>query len=86
MKIIALISLAFLLLSATPTSVDEPEIMSYAQQCLLHEGTLEKTEDGFVYIKVSDDYIDGVLERLNDNQAEAPPYTKRRKQHHISAA
>jgi hypothetical protein len=73
-KIFIFLSLTFLLTSATPTILNEPEIMIYAQNCLPHHGVLEKTEEGFVYVKVSDEYIYEILNRLGDEEAVAPPY------------
>lgn len=73
-NIIALLISACLLISATPTIIDAPKILSFAEKCLSHEGTLNRTEEGFVYVKVTDDYIFETLKLLGDHTIEAPPY------------
>src|SRR3990172_3968337 len=62
-------------LCGTPTMVDAPEVMAYAEKSLPHQGRLMKTDCGFVYVKVSNDYI---LEALNElekeRKVEAPAF------------
>lgn len=73
-KLLSLILLSCVLISAVPTVIDAPQVLSYAQDCLAHKGPLEKTEDGFVYVKVSDDYIFETVELLGNGEIDPPPY------------
>ncbi|MBY0528993.1 MAG: hypothetical protein K2P51_02255 [Rhabdochlamydiaceae bacterium] len=63
-----------LLTASTPTVIDTPQVMQYAEQRLPHTGILEKTKEGLVYLKVSDDYINALLPLLKNNAVKAPPY------------
>jgi hypothetical protein len=73
-KTLVLLIFACLLISAAPTIIDAPKVLRFAQKCLSHEGVLNRTEEGFVYVKVPDDYIFETLKLLGDNTIEAPPY------------
>ena len=73
-KSLALLILSCFLISAVPTVIDAPQILNYAQGCLSHRGPLERAADGFVYVKVSDDYIFKTLKLLGNDAIEAPPY------------
>jgi hypothetical protein len=73
-KTFVLFLLSCLLISAVPTIIDAPHILNYAQECLAHKGSLGKTEIGFVYVKVSDDYIFETIKLLGDEGIEPPPY------------
>lgn len=63
-----------LLTGATPVPINEPEALKYTQTRLESIGTLEITVTGFVYVKVSNDYIDKTLALLNRPDVQAPPY------------
>jgi hypothetical protein len=73
-KTLVLFLFTCLFISAAPIIVDAPKILSFAEKCLSHEGPLNRTEEGFVYVKVSDDYIFETLKLLGDNAIKAPPY------------
>jgi hypothetical protein len=68
-RIFTLLLLLTLCISAVPTVIDAPQILTFAQQCLPHQGVLEKTEIGFVYVKVSDDYIYQTVKLLENGKA-----------------
>lgn len=59
---------------AVPTVLNEPEALKYAEMNLSHVGTLHKTDKGFVYLKVSDDYITQILPLLHNKNLQPPPY------------
>ncbi len=71
---IKLLFLSFLLISATPTIINDPEILQFAKQSMPHQGPLKKTEDGFVYVKVPNEYIVKALNYLKECSVEAPAY------------
>jgi len=74
-KILLSTVLSALLISSTPTVIDAPQIMTYAQQSLPHQGPLKKTSEGFVYVKVPNNYILKTLTELEkDRKVEAPAY------------
>jgi len=74
MKTLLLLLLCPFLLSATPTVVDAPEALQYAQEMLPHKGPLRRTNEGFVYVKVPNDYILEVLPLLHVGKVETPAY------------
>jgi len=37
-------------------------------------GTLKQTNDGFVYVKIDDDFIDGIFPLITDDNIKKPPY------------
>lgn len=51
----------------------EAAALTYAQQQLPKQGVLQKTDDGLLYLKVSDSYIYGLLPLL-PNVLSPPPY------------
>jgi hypothetical protein len=55
------------------TTVDEPQAFTYAQQQLPHQGVLQKTDDGLLYLKVTDRYVYELLPLLPDVLS-PPPY------------
>jgi hypothetical protein len=73
-KILLLTFLSSLLVSAIPTVIDAPQILTYAQESLPHQGPLRRTSEGFVYVKVPDDYILETLILLDHEKADAPAY------------
>ncbi|MBS0604602.1 MAG: hypothetical protein JSS60_06140 [Verrucomicrobia bacterium] len=73
-KSLFLLLLSSLLISATPTVIDAPEILNFAEQSMPHQGPLKKTSEGFVYVKVPNDYILETLTLLKVDKAEAPAY------------
>jgi hypothetical protein len=74
MRYLILFSAPIFLIASTPAIIDTPQVMQYAEQKLPHTGILQKTDDGLVYLKVSDDYITAILPLLKNNAIEAPPY------------
>ncbi len=69
-----LLLLSCFLISATPVIVEAPQVLDYAQEHLAHHGTLEMTKEGFIYVKVSDDYIFETVKLLADDAIQPPPY------------
>ncbi|MBJ7449089.1 MAG: hypothetical protein JHC93_01870 [Parachlamydiales bacterium] len=68
--------LPFLLFSMTVEFVDNPDLMSIAQNNLPHNGVLKITPEGFLYLKISDDYIFDLLPLISGQDIVAPPYFK----------
>lgn len=71
----------FLCLFATQTLLvaeveihHNPLLLEYANTHLSHFGFLKKTDDGFVYVKVSNAFINQLLPLLNQSQVKTPPY------------
>jgi len=55
------------------TTVDEPQAYTYAQSQLPRHGLLQKTNDGLLYLKVTDRYVYELLPLL-PNVLSPPPY------------
>jgi hypothetical protein len=66
--------LSCLLISATSVEIEAPHILHYAQTHLPQIGPLEMTPEGFVYVKVPDDYIFALIEKIGKEEIESPPY------------
>jgi hypothetical protein len=62
-------------LCETPAIVNAPRIMAYAEKSLPHQGRLMKTDNCFLYLKVSNDYIIEALNELGkQRKVEAPAF------------
>lgn len=72
-KYLLLFFFPYLLIAGTSTVIDAPELLT-EMQTLAHQGPLRKTSEGFVYVKVSNEYILKALELLKEDQLEAPAY------------
>ena len=71
-KLILLLLFPLLLAGVEPTRIDAPEFLKEVKQALPHQGPLRKTSEGFVYVKVPNEYIRKTLDFLKE--AEAPAY------------
>lgn len=65
---------AFISLSSIFYASPQSEIKSYIEHNLETCGTLEQTEKGFVYVKVSDEFIYSLQEMIIPEGFSPPPY------------
>ncbi len=75
MKIITTIILG-LLLCISLFGSDET-IVNQAKETLPHTGILMQQDDGFVYLKVTDEYINTLYGLIDDKSFTQPPYFRR---------
>jgi hypothetical protein len=59
------------------TPVDLKEVVDWARSNLSQTGTLQEGKDGFVYLKVDDNYIHQLFPLLHRKNYEEPPYFRR---------
>lgn len=64
----------FISLSSVFYASSESEIKSYIKHHLNTSGTLMQNEKGFVYVKVSDEFIYSLQEMITDEGFFSPPY------------
>jgi uncharacterized protein YehS (DUF1456 family) len=55
-----------------------PQVIEYAQKNLPKHGILVQQKDGYAYLKVDDNYIHQLFERLNILGFKKPPYFRRK--------
>lgn len=61
------------------TSSNLAEIVEWAKTNLPQTGTLQESDDGFVYLKVDDNYIYQLFPLLHRENYEEPPFFRRKK-------
>lgn len=64
--------------STETTSVNLKEVVDWARNNLPQTGTLQEGEDGFVYLKVDDNYIHQLFPLLHRKNYEEPAYFRRK--------
>lgn len=52
--------------AAVPVTIDGSSMVAYADKHINSCGTLKKTSEGFVYLKVSEKYVDALFPMLQD--------------------
>lgn len=75
-KIFLFFCLKVVVLASTPVILEHPQVMDYVQTRLPHEGTLQITEEGFLYIELPKEYVFQLIPLL-DKVGETvcpPPY------------
>ena len=66
--------LSALFLLTTPIVLNNPAVLTFAKEDMVHEGPLRKTNEGFVYVKVPNSYIFETLKLLDSTTIEHPAY------------
>ena len=88
-KILFFFFAASVIWASSPTVIEAPELLSYAQNHLPHEGTLRLTEDGFLYVALTKKYILELSPLLGkEKQVVCPPpyFAKGKVGAHITVA
>ncbi|MBI5346690.1 MAG: hypothetical protein HZB76_06080 [Chlamydiae bacterium] len=66
--------LPFLAFAAVPVVIEDPQILSYVDKKLPHEGILKQSKEGFLYIELPKEYILGLLPLISQSGFCPPPY------------
>jgi len=81
------IACSFSVFSATPTVLDNPQVLRFANSKLPHEGTLKQTSSGFLYVELPKEYVFELIPLMSKGSACPPPYFEKDKiGAHISVA
>lgn len=60
--------------AAVPVVIEDPQIMSYVDQNLPHQGVLKQTKEGFVYVELPRGYVFDILPMIDQSNVCPPPY------------
>lgn len=69
-----ILSLPCLIFAAVPVVIEAPQVLSYVEEKLPHEGILKQTKEGFLYIELPKEYIFGTLPLIVNPKVCPPPY------------
>ena len=63
-----------LVFGAVPVVIEDPQVLSYVEEKLPHEGILKQTREGFLYIELPKEYVFGILPLIANSKVCPPPY------------
>ncbi|MBX9922797.1 MAG: hypothetical protein K2Y01_01675 [Rhabdochlamydiaceae bacterium] len=73
-KTLVFLCVSLAIWASTPVVLEYPDVLHYAQEKLPCEGTLQMTQDGFLYVEVSKDYVFQLIPLLlKDKEVVCPP-------------
>lgn len=60
--------------AAVPVVIDDPQIMTYVDKNLPHQGILKQTKEGFLYVELPRGYVFDILPMIDQSNVCPPPY------------
>ncbi len=67
----------FFAFASTPLILENPQVMTFVDAKLPHEGILKQTQDGFLYVEIPDEYIFQLIPLISKGSICPPPYFKK---------